>query len=87
MKTVDRRLLGEDVVSSDRVSDLQNAPRILEGGARRTWWEISAELQLRESNATGVHQRAMCGQAVRDTHDRAMQKLRDLLGQDFRMEA
>jgi hypothetical protein len=87
MKVLNTRVHGDNVPSADAATDLQTAPRALEGGARRTWWEISAELQIRESNHTGVAQKAMSAQAIKDTHDRALAKIRALLGDNFRLQA
>lgn len=59
--------------------DLQNA-RQLEGGARRTWREVAAALQVRESQALGYRVPRSCGQAIRDQHDRALDKIRKAMG-------
>ena len=52
----------------------------LEGGAVRTWWEISDALAERGEPR-------LSAQCVKDTHDRAIKKLRAALAAEFGLRA
>ena len=72
VRMLDRREHGEN----DRIGGTSGERAImngqlLEGGARRTWWEIAKTLSEKEN------QPMLCAQTVKDIHDRAMKKLRD----------